>query len=136
MLVTVHDVRDHVGHCFKDDFLNSLSTKWTLKGVCHEIFDPYFFFMIRTHLGLKFGFDFAEIFDHKLISAVCIIYRGDISVHTTETILEEINCTPRKQNRILHLSVVAFKETIRRNPFRGEHIYHERKDLKYKMLIY
>ena len=22
-----------------------------LKGVCHEIFDPQFFFMIRTHLG-------------------------------------------------------------------------------------
>ena len=50
-----------------------------LKGVCHEIFDPYFF-MIRTHLGLwltaqsifEFGFDFAEIFDHKVVSAVCI----------------------------------------------------------------
>ena len=32
--------------------------------------------------------------------------------------------------------MVAFKETIRRNPFRGEHIYHERKDLKYKKLIH
>ena len=41
-----------------------------------------------------------------------------------------------ESNRNLHLSLVAFKRTIRRNPFRGEHIYHERKDMKYKMLIY
>ena len=32
-------------------------------------------------------------------------------------------------------SLVAFKGTIRRNPFRGEHIYHERKDLKTKYFI-
>ena len=52
-----------------------------LKGVCHEIFYPYFF-MIRTQIlapdkqpkvFFEFGFDFAEIFDHKVISAVCNI---------------------------------------------------------------
>ena len=44
----------------------------------------------------------------------------------------------RTQSENLHLSLVAFKGTIRRNPFRDEHIYeyHERKDLKYKILIY
>ena len=47
----------------------------------------------------------------------------------------ETNCTPWSQNRNLHLSLVAFKGTIRRNPFRGEHIYHEKKDKKYKMLF-
>ena len=51
----------------------------------------------------------------------CATHRRDdirgvqLRVHTAE-----INCTPRNQNRNLHLSVVAFKETIRRNPFRGE----------------
>ena len=39
-------------------------------------------------------------------------------------------------NQNLRLSLVAFKGTNWRNPCRGEHIYHERKDLKYKMLIY
>ena len=42
----------------------------------------------------------------------------------------EINCTPRNQNQNLHLTTITFKETIRRNTFRGEHIYHIRKDLK------
>ena len=42
----------------------------------------------------------------------------------------EINCTPQNQNRNLRLSLVAFKETIRRNSFRGKHIDHERKDQK------
>ena len=39
-------------------------------------------------------------------------------------------CTPRSQNRNLCESLVAFKGTIRRNPFRGEHIYHERKKME------
>ena len=74
----------------------------------------------------------------EIISAVYKIPRrsslyADLSgvQHTAE-----INCTPRKQNQILHLSMVIFKETIRKNPFRGEHIHHERKSLRYKMLIY
>ena len=34
------------------------------------------------------------------------------------------------------LSLVAFKGTMRRNPFGGENIYHERKYLKYKKWVY
>ena len=79
----------------------------------------------------------------EIISAVCNIpqwssqgcatHRGDDlrgMQHTTE-----INCTPQNQNQNLHLSLVAFKETIRRNPFRGGHIYHERKDFKKFFLL-
>ena len=40
------------------------------------------------------------------------------------------------QNWNLHLSLVAFKGTIRRNPLGGEYIYHERKNFKHKMLIF
>ena len=42
-----------------------------LKGVCHKIFNLHFF-MIWTHLGpwwtsiFEFGFNFANIFDHKV----------------------------------------------------------------------
>ena len=43
---------------------------------------------------------------------------------------EETNCAPRSQNQNLCLSLVAFKGTVRRNPFTGENIYHEIKDLK------
>ena len=42
----------------------------------------------------------------------------------------ELNYTPRSQNRKFHWSLDAFKGTIRRNPFMGEHIFHERRDLK------
>ena len=42
----------------------------------------------------------------------------------------ESNCTRWSQNQNLWKSMVAFKGTIRRNLFRGEHIYHERQDLK------
>ena len=131
-----------------------------LKGSVSRDFRPPVFFMIRTYLGhwwtglsiFEFCFDFVEIFDHKVVSAVCNIprrsslytpqrrsqryatHRGDDLSGVQHT--AEINCTPRNQNRNLHLSMVAFKETIRRNPFRGEHIYHEKKDLKYKMLIF
>ena len=42
----------------------------------------------------------------------------------------------RSVHHTAEMSLVPFKGTIRRNPFRGEQIYHERKDLKYKMLIY
>ena len=34
------------------------------------------------------------------------------------------------QNRKLWWSLAAFKGTIWRNPFMGEHFYHEKKDLK------
>ena len=58
--------------------------------------------------------------------------RDDLSSveHTAET-----NCTPRSQNQNLHLSQVAFNGTIRRNPFRGENICHERKDKSIKCLF-
>ena len=64
----------------------------------------------------------------------CASYCGDDrhGVHHTA----ETNCTPRRQNWNLHLSLVAFKGTIRRNPLGGECIYHERKNFKHKMLIF
>ena len=40
-----------------------------------------------------------------------------------------VKLTPPSQNQNLCMSLVAFKGTIRRNPFMGEHIYHERKDM-------
>ena len=85
----------------------------------------------------------------------CAAHRGDdlCSVHPTaeslfavcNTTAETISmawCTPWRQlcdqfevNRNLHLSLVTFKGTIRRNSLRGEQIYLERKHLKYKMLV-
>ena len=71
-------------------------------------------------------------------------HRDDLSIlqHTAETISAFCNTPqrqtmyiPRSQNWNLNLSLVAFKETIRKNPFSSEHIYHERKDFKYKILI-
>ena len=50
--------------------------------------------------------------------------------HTTES-----NCTLGSQNRNLFESLVGLKGTVGRNPLRGEHILHERKDLKKKILI-
>ena len=139
------------------DSWNDNNTKkfypWILKGSLSGDFRPLFFSWFETIWAPdkqpKVFLNFVSI---SPISAVCItplrwsLYtpqrwsqryatqrRDDLrGVQQTA----EINCTPRKQNRILHLSRAAFKETIRRNPFQGEHIYHERKDLKYKMLIY
>ena len=52
--------------------------------------------------------------------------------HTAES-----NCTLQSQNRTFRLSLVAIQGLIwKRKPFRGEHIYQERKYLKCKMLIY
>ena len=48
--------------------------------------------------------------------------------HTAES-----NFTLQSQNRNLWESLVAFKGTTRRNPFRGENIYHERRDLGKKI---
>ena len=64
--------------------------------------------MIRTHLGV----------------VLCGVH------HTAES-----NCTPRSQKQNLCESLVAFKGTVRRNPLSGEHIYHERIDLKKKNLF-
>ena len=50
--------------------------------------------------------------------------------HTAES-----NCTPQSQNWNLCDSLVTFKGTIRRNRFRGEHIYHERKELNFFFLL-
>ena len=76
----------------------------------------------------------------EMISAVCIIplrwslrcasYRWDDLRDVNQT--EETNCTPRRWNQNLLLSLVAFQGTIRWNLFIGEHIYHERNDLKDK----
>ena len=45
-----------------------------LKGVCHEIFDYYVFHdlnpsgpLINRESNFEFGFDFAEIFHHKVL---------------------------------------------------------------------
>ena len=48
---------------------------------------------------------------------LCASHRG-VKMHTAES-----KCTPRSQNRNLWKFLDAFKGTIRRNPFRGEHIY-------------
>ena len=63
----------------------------------------------------------------------CASYRGVKlrGVHHTA----ESKCTPGSQNRNLYKSLGAFKGTIRRNPLRGEHIYHERIYLKYVGLL-
>ena len=60
-----------------------------LKEVCHEIFDLQFFFYDSNIYGplinrlnsiFEVGFDFVEIFDHKVLSALCSVQ------HTTENI--------------------------------------------------
>ena len=51
--------------------------------------------------------------------------------HTAES-----NCTMRSQNGKIFWSLVAFKGTIIRNSFTGKHIYHERRDFKYKRGVY
>ena len=58
------------------------------------------------------------------------VSHGGVKVPTAES-----NCTLWNQNRNFCESLVAFKATIRRNPFRGEHIFHERKDLKEKKIF-
>ena len=80
------------------------------------------------------GDDLRGVQHTRIWSLPCATHRKvDLSgvQHTAET-----NCTLRSQNGNIHLSVVAFKQTIRRNPYWGEHIYHKRKDLKYEMLGY
>ena len=85
---------------------------------CHEIFDPNLFHdlnpsgpLINSQKYFLIRFRFRPDFRSKRY------FRG--VYHKAE-----INCTSLKQNQILHLSMVAVKETIRRYPFRGEHIYH------------
>ena len=77
-----------------------------LKGVCHEIFELQFFNdsnpfgpLINRLKYFQIQFDFVEIFDHKVISAVCctprrsspwhIAHQGDhlsCILHTAESI--------------------------------------------------
>ena len=95
-----------------------------LKGVGREIFEPICAPDKQAEVFLNMV-SISPRYSITKLSPRCATYRG-----------AEINCTLRKQNRILHLSKVAFKETIRRNPFRGKRIYHERKDMKYNMLVY
>ena len=94
-----------------------------LKGVGREIFEPICAPDKQAEVFLNMV-SISPRYSITKLSPRCATYRG-----------AEINCTLRKQNRILHLSKVAFKETIRRNPFRGKRIYHERKDMKYNMLV-
>ena len=80
-----------------------------LKGVCHEIFDLHLFHD-STPFGpliFEFCFDFAEIFDHKVISAVCCTpLRSSLwRVHCTE-IISAVCCTPRRRS----LRYVAHRE--------------------------
>ena len=106
-----------------------------LKGECHEFFTLIFhnsnpsgplinslkYFRnrfsfrgeIRTQNDLR---DVHPIPTAEMISLRCAHTAEMISVHITETIsavcivqhTAEIKCTPRKQNLILHLSMVAF----------------------------
>ena len=64
----------------------------------------------------------------KSISAVCI-------TPLCPSPKDEL-CIIESNSKSSLVTVVAFKETNRRNPFRGEHIYPERKELKYNMMIY
>ena len=103
---------------------------YSLKAVCHEMFDPFFswFEPIWALINslkyiFEFGFDFAAIFDHKVISAVCNIPRTR-------------RCTADRKSNSWLVCGWFLRDNFRRNPFRGEHICHERKDLKYKILIY
>ena len=64
-------------------------------------------------------------FCHLLI--LCSYHRVKLrSVHHTA----KSNCTPQSQNQNLWESLVAFKVTIKRIPFRGKLFYYVRKDLK------
>ena len=64
-------------------------------------------------------------------------------MHTAEKI-SVVCITPETISAVAHhgdkieilTSLFAFKGTIRRNSFRGEHIYNDRKNLKYEMLVY
>ena len=98
-----------------------------------------------SHLGDDFCTQRHSGVQHTIerISAVCSIPQKSSQRCATdcgddlrgEQHTAEINCTPRKQNLILHLSMVAFKDTIRKKSFRGEHIYQERTDLKYSINV-
>ena len=107
---------------------------YSWKGVCHEMFDPFFSWFEPIWAPDK---------QPKVYFRIRFRFRRDIrsqsdlcGVQHIAEMYSAVWIPPRTQNQILDLSVVDFKETIRRNPFRGEHICHERKDLKYKILIY
>ena len=78
----------------------------------------------------------------ELSSAVCTTPRSQAPRFATHRGVKlrglqhtaESKCTPRSQNRNLWESLVAFKGTIRKNPFRGKLFYHVRQDLKKKIL--
>ena len=120
---------------------NKIGSRAALKGSVSWDFQPPVFFMIQTHQGpdklAKLFLNSVSISSRYSITklslrgvqhtAVCNanIHRGDHlngEHHTAETI-STVRNIPRNQNRNLHLSLVAFKETIRGNPFRGGHIY-------------
>ena len=59
-------------------------------------------------------------------------------VHPTRSQFSAVCITQRNQSPqcVSKMLLDAFKGTIRRNPFRGEHIHHERKALKHKKWVY
>ena len=65
------------------------------------------------------------------ISMVC-------NVHPTRSQFSAVCFTQRNPSPqcVSKMLLDAFKGTIRRNPFRGEHIHHERKALKHKKWVY
>ena len=66
---------------------------------------------------------------------ICDLQYNFHGVHHTAESSSTVCITPRSQNRNLCESLGTFKETIRRNPFRGEHIYYERKGVEKKKCI-
>ena len=80
----------------------------------------------------------------KSASMVCIIAQSHAprcASYRGVKLLGVVCITPQSQTAHRGVkkkwwSLVAFKGIIRRNPFWGDHIYHERKVLKIKMLIY
>ena len=78
----------------------------------------------------------------RRLSPRCASHRGDdLSAHHRDDLIDvqhttEIYCTLQNQNSNLHLSVVAFKETTRRNPSRGEHIYSITKEKIWRNFFY
>ena len=60
----------------------------------------------------------------------CASYR-EVKLRSVHHIAES-KCTLRSQKQKFCWSLVALKGTNRRNPFRSEHLYHERKELRYE----
>ena len=124
-----------VKHFFFTPFLVFINQKpfilytvnhYSLKTVCHEMYDLYFLQDSNPSRSLINIFSNSLLIcrDNQILrnSAVCIILQSGVNLrgvrlccvhHTAES-----NCTPQSQKRTFLWSLVAFKGTIRRNPFR------------------